>query len=66
MLDNLKDKFLHVHIVEYEPNTVIKDPYMLEFLGLDNNVNYLEKELEDALISICKNFYFNYDVVFVL
>ena len=31
-------------VIEYEPNIVIKDPYMLEFLGLDNNVNYLEKE----------------------
>ncbi len=31
--------------VKYELHTVIKDPYMLEFLGLDNNVNYLEKEL---------------------
>ena len=30
-------------LVKYEANTVIKDPYMLEFLGLDNNVNYLEK-----------------------
>ena len=31
-------------LVKYEPNTVIKDPYMLEFLGFDNNVNYLEKD----------------------
>ena len=31
-------------LIKYEPNTVIKDPYMLEFLGLDNNVIYLEKE----------------------
>ena len=23
-------------VIKYEPNTVIKDPYMLEFLGLDN------------------------------
>ena len=43
-------------IVKYEPNTVIKDPYMLEFLGLDNNVNYLEKELEDALINHLQKF----------
>ena len=42
--------------VKYEPNTVIKDPYMLEFLGLDNNVNYLEKELEDALINHLQKF----------
>ena len=36
--------------VKYEPNTVIKDPYMLEFLGLDNNVKYLEKDLEEGKI----------------
>ena len=29
---------------------------MLEFLGLDNNVNYLEKELEDALINHLQKF----------
>lgn len=43
-------------LVKYEPNTFIKDPYMLEFLGLDNNVNYLEKELEDALINYLQKF----------
>ena len=43
-------------LVKYEPNTVIKDPYMLEFLGLDDNVNYLEKELEDALINHLQKF----------
>jgi len=43
-------------LTKYEPNTVIKDPYMLEFLGLDNNVNYLEKELEEALISHLQKF----------
>ena len=36
--------------VKYDPNTVIKDPYMLEFLGLDSNSKYLEKDLEKALI----------------
>ncbi len=41
--DNIDDS---TTLPEYEPNTVIKDPYMLEFLGLDNNANYVEKELE--------------------
>ena len=41
---------------KYEPNTVIKDPYMLEFLGLDNSVKYLEKELEEALINHLQKF----------
>ena len=43
-------------LIKYEPNTVIKDPYMLEFLGLDNNVIYLEKELEDAIINHLQKF----------
>ena len=43
-------------VLKYDPNTVIKDPYMLEFLGLDNNAKYLEKELEDALITHLQKF----------
>ena len=52
-IDNIEET---TALVKYEPNTVIKDPYMLEFLGLDNNVNYLEKELEDALINHLQKF----------
>ena len=40
----------------YSPNMVIKDPYMLEFLGLENKTNYIEKELEDALINHLQKF----------
>ncbi len=43
-------------IVKYEPSTVIKDPYMLEFLGLDNNVEIKELELEEALINHLQKF----------
>ena len=54
------DKFENVEetttALRYDPNTVIKDPYMLEFLGLDNNVKYLEKELEEALINHLQKF----------
>ena len=42
--------------VTYDPNTVIKDPYMLEFLGLDSNSKYLEKDLEKALIDHLQKF----------
>ena len=42
--------------VKYDPNIVIKDPYMLEFLGLDNNTKYLEKDLEKALIDHLQKF----------
>lgn len=40
----------------YHPNTVIKDPYMLEFLGLDSNAKILEKDLEHALIDHLQKF----------
>ncbi len=33
-----------------EPKDIIKDPYVLEFLDLKENRNYLEKDLEHALI----------------
>jgi predicted nuclease of restriction endonuclease-like (RecB) superfamily len=32
------------------PENIIKDPYVLEFLDLKENTNFLEKDLEDALI----------------
>jgi predicted nuclease of restriction endonuclease-like (RecB) superfamily len=32
------------------PEELIKDPYVLEFLELNPDKNYLEKELEQALI----------------
>ncbi len=52
-IDNVDE---NAALIKYDPNTVIKDPYMLEFLGLDNNVNYLEEELEDALIDHLQKF----------
>ena len=42
--------------VKHDPNTVIKDLYMLEFLGLDGNSKYLEKDLEKALIDHLRKF----------
>lgn len=41
---------------KFNPNIVIKDPYMLEFLGLDGKINYFEKELENALINHLQSF----------
>lgn len=52
-LDNVDE---NQALIKYDPNTVIKDSYMLEFLGLDNNVKYLEEELEDALIDHLQKF----------
>jgi predicted nuclease of restriction endonuclease-like (RecB) superfamily len=39
-----------------EGKDIIKDPYVLEFLGLNENKNYLEKELEQALIDKLQSF----------
>lgn len=41
-----------------ESNTrqFVKDPYVLEFLGLPNYPNHKERELEDSLISHMQNF----------
>jgi predicted nuclease of restriction endonuclease-like (RecB) superfamily len=43
------------HIVE-KPRDVIKDPYVLEFLGLPERSVYSEKELETALIDNLQSF----------
>ena len=32
------------------PQDVLKDPYVLEFLGLDENTHYSESDLESAII----------------
>jgi predicted nuclease of restriction endonuclease-like (RecB) superfamily len=39
-----------------EGKDIIKDPYVLEFLGLKENKNYLEKDLEQALIDKLQSF----------
>lgn len=40
----------------YDTNSIIKDPYILEFMGLDGNTNYIERELEDALVNHLQKF----------
>ena len=35
------------------PEDVIRDPYVLEFLGLTPNDDFYESDLEQALISVC-------------
>ncbi|MBU2589317.1 MAG: DUF1016 family protein [Nanoarchaeota archaeon] len=39
-----------------KPEDIIKDPYVLEFLDLNENKKYLEKDLESLLISKLKSF----------
>ena len=38
------------------PNDIIKDPYILEFLGLEESTKYSEKELETAIIDNLQKF----------
>lgn len=39
-----------------QPEDIIKDPYVLEFLGLPENMDFLEKNLEQALIEHLQKF----------
>lgn len=39
-----------------QPEDIIKDPYVLEFLGLPENMDFLEKNLEQALIDHMQKF----------
>jgi len=39
-----------------EPKDIIKDPYVLEFLGLEKNPNFYEKDLEQAIINHLQKF----------
>lgn len=41
---------------KYEPQDIIKDPYVLEFLGLQTVPHLTESELEDALITHLQRF----------
>lgn len=38
------------------PEDIIKDPYVLEFLGLPENIDFLEKNLEQSLINHLQKF----------
>ena len=43
-----------------KPEDLIKDPYVLEFLGIPENSNYLEKDIENLLISKLQKFLLEY------
>ena len=44
------------HIVE-SPADVVKDPYVLEFLGLPEQTTYSETELESRIIDNLQSFF---------
>jgi predicted nuclease of restriction endonuclease-like (RecB) superfamily len=43
------------HVIE-KPQDMLKDPYVLEFLGLDKRARYSESDLESAIIDRLENF----------
>ncbi|MBN2020723.1 MAG: DUF1016 family protein [Sedimentisphaerales bacterium] len=55
--DKVKTKTLAVkgHVVE-KPEDAIKDPYILDFLGIRRQSNYTESQLEEQLISHLQDF----------
>lgn len=42
--------------LQVQPKDLIKDPYILEFLDIKQDINYLEKELEQGLIDKLQQF----------
>ena len=54
--NNIKELSGNGQIVE-SPLDVVKDPYVLEFLGLKENAVYTENELEQAIIDKLEDFY---------
>lgn len=53
--EKVKELSLKGQVIE-KPEDAIKDPYVLEFLGIKENAHYLEKDMEKALIDKLKNF----------
>ena len=43
------------HVIE-KPQDMLKDPYVLEFLGLDEKASYRESDLESAIIDKLETF----------
>lgn len=59
LLSNDKEKVLAVARKEAQPEhpkEIIKDPMVLEFLGLKSQASYYEKDLENALITNMQSF----------
>jgi predicted nuclease of restriction endonuclease-like (RecB) superfamily len=58
-LSNDKESVLAVarkERIPQQPQEIIKDPMVLEFLGLEKKASYYEKDLEQALITHLQNF----------
>lgn len=46
--------------IEKQPEELLKSPYIFEFAGLKENRNYLENDLEKALLNHLTEFYLNW------
>lgn len=59
LLSNDKESVLAVarnERIPEKPTEIIKDPMILEFLGLERKTSYYEKDLESAIISHIADF----------
>lgn len=59
LLSNDKESVLAIakgELIPYEPSQIIKDPMVLEFLGLKKESAYYEKDLEQAIITHLQDF----------
>ena len=59
LLSNDKESVLavaHKQRIPQNPKEIIKDPMVLEFLGLEKKAKYYEEDLESALITHLQNF----------
>ena len=43
-----------------KPQDIVKQPTVLEFLGLDEKAKYVESDLETAIINKLQNFILNF------
>lgn len=59
-----KDKVFELstkgHVIQ-RPEDAVKDPYVLEFLGLQEKTNYTETELESRIIDHLQEFLWRWD-----
>jgi predicted nuclease of restriction endonuclease-like (RecB) superfamily len=53
---NLVESNMKKHLSVVKPEDIVKDPYVLEFLGIDSYNHLFEKDLENALIKHLQKF----------
>lgn len=54
--DKICKEILTIESKQNTPEDIIRDPYVLEFLGLSENKDFLEKDLEQALVTHLQKF----------